>query len=180
MTIELYYAGIGSRTSPNPICGIMTEIAKILNSRGYTLRSGGAEGADTAFKNGAGDNWEIFRPKDATPLAIELASHFHPAWHNCKEYVRKLHGRNSQIILGRELDKPVEFTMLWTPGGKTIGGSGMGIRMSKHYDIPVKNLYNPETLKEVLEEYNLEEIYNELVQKEAERINKVLNDLSTM
>ncbi|MHA2280124.1 MAG: hypothetical protein ACXAC5_04510 [Promethearchaeota archaeon] len=170
--MELYYAGIGSRTTPYSICGIMTEIAKILNSEGYILRSGGAEGADTAFKNGAGDAWEVFRPKDATPEAIEEASKFHPAWHNCNDYVRRLHGRNAQIILGRDLDKPVEFTMLWTPGGKTIGGTGLGIRISDHHKITIKNLYDPEILNEILVQYSLERLYNEFVQEEIERSNR--------
>jgi len=170
MVSELYYAGIGSRTTPYSICGIMTEIARMLNLEGYTLRSGGADGADTAFKNGAGDAWEVFRPKDATPKAVEEASKFHPAWDKCNDYVRKLHGRNAQIILGRDLSKPVDFTMLWTPGGKTIGGTGLGIRISEHYKITIKNLYKPETLKEVLEQYNIERLYDELVQEEARRL----------
>jgi len=165
-----FYAGIGSRTTPYPILGIMTEMAKILKSQNYILRSGGAEGADTAFANGAEDAKEIFRPKDATPEAIEEASKFHPAWHNCNDYVRKLHGRNAQIILGKNLDKSVEFTILWTPGGKTIGGTGLGIRISEHYGITIKNLYKQDVLEQVLVQYDLERIYNELVHEELQRL----------
>jgi hypothetical protein len=170
--MDKYYAGIGSRTTPYPILGIMIEVAKALNSEGYILRSGGAEGADTAFANGAKEAKQIFRPKDATPEAIEEASKFHPAWHNCNGYVRKLHGRNAQIILGRDLDEPVKFTMLWTPGGKTIGGTGLGIRISDHYKITIKNLYDPEILNEILVQYSLERIYDEFVQEEIERSNR--------
>ena len=132
----------------------MTQVAIVLNAKGYMLRSGGAaEGADAAFESGAGDAKQIFRPKDATPEAIEVASRFHPAWDKCNDYVRKLHGRNAQIILGRDLDSPVEFVICWTPGGKIIGGTGLGIRIAEHYKITVKNLYKSEILEEIIGQY---------------------------
>lgn len=48
-----YYAGIGSRNTPADILDLMTHLARRLDSRGYTLRSGGADGADAAFERGA-------------------------------------------------------------------------------------------------------------------------------
>ena len=145
----MYYAGIGSRTTPDDILDVMTLVAEKLATLGYILRSGGAQGADSAFEKGAGLAKEIFRPKHATAEAIEIASKFHPAWHNCNDYVQKLHGRNSQIILGLSLDKPVDFLLCWTPGGKGIGGTGMGISIASHYNIPIKNLFDEKTLEEV-------------------------------
>ena len=47
------YAGIGSRKTPNSILEEMTTLAKLLSNMGYTLNSGGAVGADTAFEQGA-------------------------------------------------------------------------------------------------------------------------------
>lgn len=149
----MFYAGIGSRTTPDDIIQIMTKVAKRLATMNYTLRSGGAAGADTAFENGAGRLKQIFRPRDATAEAIRLASEFHPAWHNCNEYVRKLHGRNAQIILGRELDEPVEFVLCWTPGGQGVGGTGMGISIAESRNVPVKNLFDSLVLKEVQDTY---------------------------
>ncbi len=148
------YAGIGSRRCPEDILIMITDLAKWLAAQGYTGRSGGADGCDKAFQRGseaANGDFELYRPKYATKEAIELAGKFHPAWHNCNDYVRKLHGRNSQIVLGYELNSPVSVVYLWTPGGKTIGGTGMGIRIAEHYGIDVKNLYNPEVLQETLE-----------------------------
>lgn len=55
-----YYAGIGSRRTPENICQIMTKIARYLYTKDYVLRSGDADGADTTFKNGVGDKKEIF------------------------------------------------------------------------------------------------------------------------
>lgn len=117
----------------------MTKIARHLNGQGYTLRSGGAVGADTAFEQGAGDNKEIFKTNDATPEAIEIAMGIHPAPNACKPYVKKLHGRNVQIILGYYLDTPVEFVVCWTYKGNQQGGSALGMRLAGGLDIPVYN-----------------------------------------
>jgi hypothetical protein len=40
-----YYAGIGSRETPKDILDLISKIAIKLESLGYTLRSGGADGA---------------------------------------------------------------------------------------------------------------------------------------
>jgi len=148
----MYYAGIGSRTTPDKTLEFITRFARILDRKGYTLRSGGAEGADTAFANGASRK-EILRPKHATAEAIKIAMSIHPAPQHCKDYVRKLHGRNVQILLGKNLDKPVEFVICWTPGGKTIGGTGLGIRLADDRNIKVYNLFIVDDLIELKERF---------------------------
>jgi hypothetical protein len=150
--MKKYYAGIGSRKTPENILMLMTKIAKVLDDKGFILRSGGADGADTAFANGA-VNKEIFRPKHATVESIKIAMEVHPAPQACNDYVRKLHGRNVQIILGKNLDAPVEFVLCWTPGGKTIGGTGLGIRLAEREGIKVYNLFNKDHLAEVHERF---------------------------
>ena len=148
------YAGIGLRETPEDILGIINDLAMWLANQGWIGRSGGAIGADEAFQRGSeavNGDFELYRPQNATPEAIELASQFHPAWHNCNNYARKLHGRNAQIVLGYELDSPVSKVYLWTPGGKKIGGTGMGIRIADHYGITVRNLYDPEVLQQTIE-----------------------------
>jgi len=134
-----YYSGIGSRLTPKETLDLMTKLARILNDKGYILRSGGAYGADTAFANGAGTNKEIFRPHHATTEAIEIAMNVHPAPRHCKPYVKKLHGRNVQILLGKELDKPVEFVVCWAANEQT-GGTSLGIRIAKKFKISCFNL----------------------------------------
>lgn len=47
------YAGIGSRETPADVLELMGRIAKRLAWKGWTLRSGGAVGADQAFAIGA-------------------------------------------------------------------------------------------------------------------------------
>lgn len=48
-----YYAGIGSRETPEAYLGWMELAAIKLGLQGMTLRSGAADGADTAFERGA-------------------------------------------------------------------------------------------------------------------------------
>jgi len=132
-----YYAGIGSRDTPDYVLKKMKRIAENLSN--MTLRSGGAKGADSAFESSA-NNKEIFRAEDATKEAIELSSKYHPNWNACSDYTKKLHGRNAMIILGENLDSPVEFVICWTKGGKGQGGTGQALRIAKDYGIKVYDL----------------------------------------
>jgi len=141
----MYYSGIGSRETSELVLHQMTLLAHELNHMGYILRSGGAIGADTAFKTGSGKMHTIYRPQHAFGKAIEIASQHHPAWHRCNEYVQKLHGRNVLILLGDELDEPSKFVVCWTSNGKDIGGTGLGIRVAKHYGIKTFNLFSDES-----------------------------------
>ena len=47
-----YYAGVGSRETPPDVLKTMLKIGRYLAVKGYTLRSGGAKGADTALRMG--------------------------------------------------------------------------------------------------------------------------------
>lgn len=144
-----FYAGIGSRETPPRVCGEMAVRAMKLAPKGYTLRSGAAYGADRAFEAGAlveGGKAEIWLPwlgynghcssLVPSPAAFELAAKFHPNFWNCSRGARALHARNSHIILGADLNTPVEFVLYWTPDGKASGGTGQGLRIAQHYGIP--------------------------------------------
>ena len=48
--MEIFYAGIGSRETPPEFIDEFIKIGKWLGSHGYILRSGGADGADSAFE----------------------------------------------------------------------------------------------------------------------------------
>lgn len=157
-----YYAGIGSRETPEEVLKVMLKIAMGLCIEGYTLRSGGADGADTAFEKGSFRN-EIFRPSDATTDAIKMAGKYHPNWPACKPYVRSLHARNCQIILGRSVKEdpvPVECVICWTPGGRVTGGTGQALRMANHLGIRVINLGNDGPLYKEWAEAQLCKMYD--------------------
>lgn len=155
-----YYAGIGSRKTPDTILADMRHIATVLEQQGYILRSGGADGADQAFEDGVNQSWnkEIILPwngfnKKSTsrlgytllpdrmvPAAMEMASQIHPAWDRCSSVARAFHARNMAQILGPWLDRPVEFVVCWTPKGETVGGTATAIRLAQQKNIPVINL----------------------------------------
>ena len=126
-----FYAGIGSRVTPIEVCCLMTKIAEALAREGYTLRSGGAAGADRAFERGAGEQKEIFSARDAEGdiRAHSIAAYYHPAYDTFTPYVKNLMARNAYQILGESLSSPVDFIVCWTPGGKTKGGTGQALRM---------------------------------------------------
>lgn len=136
------YAGIGSRETPPDILLLMHQLSSKLESIGYTLRSGGAIGADSAFEQGI-TNKEIFIANDATPESIEMASKYHPAWNKCSSWAKKLHGRNCMILLGKDLNDPVKFVICWTNDGKATGGTGLSIRIANDLNIPIFNLFDP-------------------------------------
>ena len=151
-----YYTGVGSRNTPPGILKLMEDIARHLQREGYTLRSGGAGGADTAFETGAGLDKEIFYAKDATPAAMEMAGRFHPAWNALRrdgtpvvsDYAKKLHGRNSFQVLGRNLQIPSRFLICWTQDGckrhvdrtQDTGGTGTAISIADANNVHVYNL----------------------------------------
>ena len=61
----IYYAGIGSRSTPDNVLGIMEKLGIVLAKKGFILRSGGADGADKAFEKGcdlASGQKEIYLP----------------------------------------------------------------------------------------------------------------------
>ncbi len=134
------FAGIGSRKTPQHVLAAMAQWSNFLTANNHTLRSGGAIGADGAFQAGARIS-EIFTAKDSTPQAEQLASEFHPNWKAIQGYSKGLMGRNMMIICGKNLDKPVDFVICWTPNGAQDGGTGQALRYAQHLGIPVYNLF---------------------------------------
>lgn len=155
------YAGIGSRVTPLEVMNKMTTMAGILAKHGFTLRSGAANGADTAFEQGAGTEKEIWLPWSGfnrysgshllpTPAHFQLASTLHPVWNALENPIKALHARNTGQILGMDLKTPVKFVVCWTPDGaesldqvtRKTGGTGTAIKLARIWNIPVINLYN--------------------------------------
>lgn len=150
---SLAYAGIGSRETPPDVLETMQKIAGYLAREGYTLRSGAAPGADSAFERGAlaaGGKTEIWVPWEGfnkhpssltpTPEAFALAEKHHPAWSACKQGARALHARNGHQVLGASLNDPVAFIVCWTKGGSGAGGTGQALRIARASGIEIYDL----------------------------------------
>jgi len=144
----MFYTGVGARKTPDNILVLMKRIAIKMESYNYTLRSGGAKGADSAFEFGAGTLKDIYYANDCTPAAMAIAGNFHPAWDKCGEFAKKLHGRNAFQVLGDNLDTPSQYCICWTPDGCKshstrqyfTGGTGTAISIADAYNVPIINL----------------------------------------
>lgn len=161
MNESKYYAGIGSRETPEDILLLMKKIAIRLSEMGYTLRSGHAGGADLAFESGATKAeiwlpWESFNkqhprldshihrvldPRDQE--ALDSVARFHPMERKLPSAVQKLMARNyRQIVGGVNSPKDSEFVICWTKDGKFSGGTGQALRISESRKIKIYNLKN--------------------------------------
>lgn len=136
---------------------------------GWTLRSGEAEGADTAFRKGAvsaGGSvelylpWKQFNGSDSDlydlpkmPEAERIAGELHPNWDACSQGGKKLLARNLFQMLGKNLDDPSKIVIGWTitPGS---GGTGFAFSIARKYDIPVLNLRSAEAKLDRMERKN--------------------------
>ena len=153
------YAGVGSRQTPVSILQLMEATAKAASSKDWFCCTGGAKGADQAFMRGAEPDklivyppWKTYeeaeRPQGChvvlngfdTVRARELVLELHPNPSALTRGPMAMHMRNVHIVLGSRLDRPVEFVLCWTPGGKVQGGTGMAIRTADLFSIPVINM----------------------------------------
>ncbi|CAN7387631.1 hypothetical protein [Variovorax sp. LjRoot178] len=165
----------------------MRDLATMLASEGYELRSGAADGADMACEEGCDlvggaksiwlpwpgfqNRWPNPAQRTFLPLprAFEIAAQLHPRWPFLTRGPRALHARNTHQCLGHTLDDPSEFALCWTADGaqceadvnSKTGGTGTAIRLASQRGVPVFNLAR-EGAEEALLAF--------LVQRRAERM----------
>lgn len=156
--VRKIYSGIGSRNTPPSVLILMAKWAQYLGQSGFTLRSGGAFGADSAFENGCDSVNGVKQIYTAEHAKYRQdwrlhASQFHPAWKNCTAGMQLLHARNSPIILGGSLLEPSDFVLCWTPDGAVKGGTGQGLRIAEAAEIPIFNFWQPEQATAALQEW---------------------------
>jgi hypothetical protein len=156
-----YYAGIGSRRTPYAILVQMKVYARELEQFGFILRSGGADGADSAFAQSVRPQnrriylpWRGFNGVDGIvvgddPRLAQISEEYYPVstdldrptWKQLRPSIRALHTRNAAQVLGHS-SEPVlsSFVLCWTPRGKGGGGTGQAIRIAKGCGVPVYDL----------------------------------------
>jgi hypothetical protein len=159
--MDKLYAGIGSRNTPQEELYILRDAASYLATKGYTLRSGGAEGADNWCEKGCDlkqGKKEIYLPwrnfnfnesnlfSDNLPKfndARVIAKQYHPSWKFLSETVRRLMARNAMQICGKNLDTPVDFVLCYCPikNGELFGGTAQALRHALDLDIPIINIF---------------------------------------
>jgi hypothetical protein len=167
------YAGIGSRQTPPEVIEKMREFAYHASRRGWILRSGAADGADSAFETGCDDakgKKEIFLPWAKchghtspyfTPSdgALKLAKEIHPAWDFLRVHQKKLIARNMHQIMGPHLGEAVKCVVCWTPDGcesyetygRRTGGTGTAIALASLNNVPIFNLQKEDRFIDAIE-----------------------------
>lgn len=156
--------GIGSRKIDAVAFNSIHAIAKKIASMGWTLRSGGAIGADTAWELGwqGLDSKEIFlpnigfngRPKDdacyLTPSdydvwidAEDIARQIHPVFDNLDDWQRAAHTRNVFQVLGKDLKSKSDVVAAFAPpkGKSVTGGTATAFNLARARGIPTYNLW---------------------------------------
>ena len=167
------YAGIGARNTPKLVLAKMAEIAKKLEELGYTLQSGGAKGADSAFESGT-DTKQIFTTKDATDTTRKIAAETHPNLEALRngtynkhiklgkskeeaqriaQYAVDLQARNTNQVFGEDLDTPVDFVLYWAEPSnnpdRPKGGTGQAVEMANRKGIPTINMMDDNWLEQL-------------------------------
>lgn len=173
----MIYTGIGSRATPAPVLDTMRRIARYLAGRGWTLRSGGASGADLAFEGACIDTPSssrlIYRPNgrvfangayvSTIPLhqqvaAIEIAERLHPCWSNVPLTKRPPLARNPFQVTGAALDIPSNFVVYWAieRDSEPQGGTRIAVMYARELGVPTFNLlFGTEPLKVYLKEIGI-------------------------
>lgn len=168
------YTGIGSRSTPPEVYEQMIEFAVNVGHRGWCLRSGGADGADSAFELGAIQSmgarhiylpWAEFNGRHSTLCQSEsytypIAARVHPQWARLRPGARSLMARNVHQVMGdSKFQSNSAFVICWTPDGCSsaseysikTGGTGMAIYIADTLGIPVFNLKNRDALDRAYE-----------------------------
>lgn len=187
----LPYTGVGSRDITKKEKSIIFRISKYLAHKDFTLRSGKAAGADTAFQIGAQYYSFKVKPEIYTPwcnfrlnqtslkndfdftfdnalltTCEEIAKEIHPNWYKMTKAGKLLHSRNVLQVLGKNLDSPSKFLIFCSDQdskGEVKGGTRTAVVLGKEYGIPCFNIRDNDQLHE-LEIFIFRligEIYNE-------------------
>ena len=149
------YTGIGSRSTPENILNLIHRVSRKLDDMGFLLRSGGANGADSAFELFS-NNKEIYLPWNGFNsrkhdgeyyftyslcsghlIAEDSVTNFHPNPKALTNAGRKLMARNAMQILGRDCKTPTDVVICWT---NETGGTNQALRIAKFHNIPILNL----------------------------------------
>lgn len=167
-----FYTGIGSRKAPLPILKRAQALGKELAIKGFTGRSGKAEGMDEAFMKGFGEAgsgrfvnylpYPSFRESLALPAGCDDISCYSndvwkeavliargiygKGWFEITPGARDLHTRNVFQVLGDDLKTPSEFVLYWAePEGRNAvkGGTNTAFQVARQFSIGCYNVQSP-------------------------------------
>lgn len=163
--VEEFYTHVGSQSTPDDICMLMTRFALLQRRR---PRSGGAKGADETaevhdglitylpwvnFRHKSGE-WDYSLGEQRFADTI-LKRAFPYDINSLRRSTLAFFRRNVFQVLGRCKNKESivlsKFVLCWTPDGAEsiedydidkTGGTGIAINIASLYNVPVYNLFN--------------------------------------
>lgn len=162
LTLYMPYAVTGNQDCPPEIISKFIEIAKRLETAGYTARCGGMDGIEDAVEKAVKKvevhlPWRGFNEKESrftynSERALAVAKMFHPTFDTMKKSIQAFLAKNARIIMGDRMNSPALFLLCWSEDGvetfskKTsrTGYAGHPIAIASALGIPVFNLGNPE------------------------------------
>jgi len=138
----MIFTGVGSRETPKNILELIRRLSCKLVSKGWTLRSGGADGADEYFAYGWGDakskeastapaeiylpwsgfnglyvgdpNCIVVQKAEIITKAHKILKKVHPAFDKLTRGPLSLHTRNCFQVLGADLETPSNYCIAYS------------------------------------------------------------------
>jgi hypothetical protein len=168
--VLMEYAGIGSRSLTRDEWNLCFKIGAWLAERGWSLRTGAADGADKAFVEGAmlrggkvtlcipwpSYNYKWVEPMQGKGATVQLLTPnhedahrsvyvYHPNPYVLSDTARMLHARNYLIV------KDCTFVLAHPHKDRygSWGGTGQGMRVAAGMGIEVLNLFFPADRKRI-------------------------------
>ena len=143
------YTGVGSRETPDDILILMRRIGYIMAMKGVALRTGEADGADSAFYKGVVDAYDLHRVKFENEVFVagppksfhyvndvvdifsrdssspiekfrETAVRIRGSWDDLSYFGAKCHIRNVAQVLGANGNSPSRGLICWAKPVNTI------------------------------------------------------------
>ena len=175
MKNKVFATIIGSRKASEAALGRLQQVADMLITLGYGLRSGGADGADSIVTNTecfkeiilpwSKFNGLVHNPKvgvyDATRLpnydiATKTVQSIHPAPERLSQGALKLHTRNVYQITGRKgvnRDNLSRVVVYAAPekDGKVSGGTATAVNLARKLGVPTYNVCLGNEYKEIVD-----------------------------
>lgn len=166
-------AGIGSRELGMREAARCYYFGLLFADYGWGFRTGRARGADERFAFGyrlgfgvpqycvPWDSYNLAEVDACRPPAYsldrldpaardrlcDLVRTLHPAGPNLTNGAMRLHARNIIILLGPNLDDPVKAVFALPRLSGHLGGTGFGMQLARHYDIPLFDLRKPSEVR---------------------------------
>lgn len=165
MNIYRPYAGIGNPKAPPNIVAKCTELGKYLDSKNFTLRTGGGNTEVEEAFEATTENKELFLPwkkfndKESKishydPCIAAIAQKLQPGYEGLEFWRQSFFNRTVGLMLGKNGKSPVRLLICWSQDGveqakdrlATTGFIGIAISTAAQLRIPVFNLKNEDAV----------------------------------